>query len=65
VVTYIDSHACELAKGGYEVFLLMEFCSGFFVYKHLLTRDRWWINRFHEYEITGPFDRIGNLKNLW
>jgi AP2-associated kinase len=30
VVTYIDSHACELAKGGYEVFLLMEFCSGTF-----------------------------------
>jgi len=28
VVTYIDSHACELSKGGYEVFLLMEFCSG-------------------------------------
>ena len=28
MVTYIDSHACELTKGGYEVFLLMEFCSG-------------------------------------
>jgi AP2-associated kinase len=31
VVTYIDSHACELSQGGYEVFLLMEFCSGTFL----------------------------------
>ncbi|KAG5991825.1 hypothetical protein E4U52_003301 [Claviceps spartinae] len=28
IVTYIDSHASELKNGGYEVFLLMEFCDG-------------------------------------
>lgn len=28
IVTYIDSHASELRGGGYEVFLLMEFCDG-------------------------------------
>ncbi|KAG6073048.1 hypothetical protein E4U16_004932 [Claviceps sp. LM84 group G4] len=28
IVTYIDSHASELKDGGYEVFLLMEFCDG-------------------------------------
>jgi AP2-associated kinase len=28
IVTYIDSHASHLKGGGYEVFLLMEYCSG-------------------------------------
>lgn len=28
IVTYMDSHASQLKGGGYEVFLLMEFCSG-------------------------------------
>ncbi|KAF4828044.1 Serine/threonine-protein kinase ppk30 [Colletotrichum siamense] len=28
IVTYIDSHASEMRGGGYEVFLLMEFCDG-------------------------------------
>jgi AP2-associated kinase len=28
IVTYIDSHASQLKAGGYEVFLLMEFCAG-------------------------------------
>lgn len=28
VVTYMDSHASQLKGGGYEVFLLMEFCAG-------------------------------------
>lgn len=28
IVRYIDSHASELKSGGYEVFLLMEFCNG-------------------------------------
>ncbi|KAG6018995.1 hypothetical protein E4U41_003451 [Claviceps citrina] len=28
IVTYIDSHASELKNGGYEVFLLMEYCDG-------------------------------------
>ncbi|KAG6001716.1 hypothetical protein E4U21_003894 [Claviceps maximensis] len=28
IVTYIDSHASELKHGGYEVFLLMEYCDG-------------------------------------
>lgn len=28
IVTYIDSHASELRGGGYEVFLLMEYCDG-------------------------------------
>ncbi|WYZ40260.1 hypothetical protein EsH8_IV_000601 [Colletotrichum jinshuiense] len=28
IVTYIDSHASEMRGGGYEVFLLMEYCNG-------------------------------------
>ena len=28
IVTYIDSHASQLKEGGYEVFLLMEYCAG-------------------------------------
>lgn len=28
IVSYMDSHASQLKGGGYEVFLLMEFCSG-------------------------------------
>lgn len=28
IVTYIDSHASEIKSGGYEVFLLMEYCNG-------------------------------------
>ncbi|BFZ63699.1 Ark- serine/threonine protein kinase [Saitoella coloradoensis] len=28
IVTYIDSHASALPAGGYEVFLLMEYCEG-------------------------------------
>ncbi|KAF1832197.1 hypothetical protein BDW02DRAFT_600138 [Decorospora gaudefroyi] len=28
IVTYMDSHASQLKTGGYEVFLLMEYCSG-------------------------------------
>ncbi|KAK3674655.1 Ark- serine/threonine protein kinase [Recurvomyces mirabilis] len=28
VVSYMDSHASQLKGGGYEVFLLMEYCSG-------------------------------------
>ncbi|TKA24428.1 hypothetical protein B0A50_06748 [Salinomyces thailandicus] len=28
IVTYVDSHASQLKGGGYEVFLLMEFCAG-------------------------------------
>ncbi|OAR00614.1 hypothetical protein LLEC1_02795, partial [Akanthomyces lecanii] len=28
IVAYMDSHASELRGGGYEVFLLMEFCDG-------------------------------------
>jgi len=28
VVTYMDSHASQLRAGGYEVFLLMEYCRG-------------------------------------
>ena len=28
IVTYIDSHASEMKGGGYEVFLLMEYCGG-------------------------------------
>ena len=28
IVTYMDSHASELRGGGYEVFLLMEYCNG-------------------------------------
>jgi AP2-associated kinase len=28
IVTYMDSHASQLKTGGFEVFLLMEYCSG-------------------------------------
>lgn len=28
IVTYFDSHASQLPGGGYEVFLLMEYCKG-------------------------------------
>lgn len=28
IVKYIDSHASEMKSGGYEVFLLMEYCNG-------------------------------------
>lgn len=28
IVTYFDSHASEMRGGGYEVFLLMEYCNG-------------------------------------
>ncbi|KAI9803648.1 MAG: hypothetical protein M1833_000560 [Piccolia ochrophora] len=28
IVTYLDSHASQLKGGGYEVFLLMEYCAG-------------------------------------
>ncbi|KAF2875503.1 hypothetical protein BDV95DRAFT_484229 [Massariosphaeria phaeospora] len=28
IVTYMDSHASQLKGGGYEVFLLMEYCNG-------------------------------------
>lgn len=28
IVTYVDSHASQLRGGGYEVFLLMEYCQG-------------------------------------
>ncbi|KAF2400277.1 hypothetical protein EJ06DRAFT_493942 [Trichodelitschia bisporula] len=38
IVTYIDSHASQLKGGGYEVFLLMEYCSGGGLIDYMNTR---------------------------
>ena len=38
IVTYIDSHASQLKGGGYEVFLLMEYCAGGGLIDYMNTR---------------------------
>ncbi|KAK9467495.1 hypothetical protein V1512DRAFT_137796 [Lipomyces arxii] len=48
VVSYIDSHASHLKSGGYEVFLLMEYCSGGGLIDFMNTRLQ---NRLTESEI--------------
>lgn len=48
IVTYIDSHASQLKGGGYEVFLLMEWCSGGGLIDFMNTRLQ---NRLTEPEI--------------
>ena len=48
IVTYIDSHASQLKGGGYEVFLLMEYCSGGGLIDFMNTRLK---NRLTEPEI--------------
>jgi AP2-associated kinase len=52
IVTYIDSHASQLKGGGYEVFLLMEFCSGGGLIDFMNTRLQ---NRLTEPEILHIF----------
>ncbi|KAL6871983.1 serine/threonine protein kinase [Trichoderma novae-zelandiae] len=55
IVTYIDSHASELKGGGYEVFLLMEFCDGGGLIDFMNTRLQ---HRLTEPEIVNIFADI-------
>ncbi|RMD39503.1 hypothetical protein DV735_g5627, partial [Chaetothyriales sp. CBS 134920] len=55
IVKYIDSHASQLKGGGYEVFLLMEFCQGGGLIDFMNTRLQ---NRLTEPEILEIFTDI-------
>ena len=55
IVTYIDSHASELKGGGYEVFLLMEYCNGGGLIDFMNTRLK---NRLTEPEILKIFSDV-------
>ncbi|PYI28779.1 ARK protein kinase family [Aspergillus indologenus CBS 114.80] len=55
IVTYIDSHASQLRGGGYEVFLLMEFCDGGGLIDFMNTRLQ---NRLTEPEIIKIFSDV-------
>ena len=55
IVRYIDSHASQLKGGGYEVFLLMEYCSGGGLIDFMNTRLR---NRLTEPEILKIFTDV-------
>lgn len=55
IVTYYDSHASQLKGGGYEVFLLMEFCSGGGLIDFMNTRLQ---NRLTEPEILKIFSDV-------
>lgn len=55
IVTYIDSHASQLRGGGYEVFLLMEFCAGGGLIDFMNTRLQ---NRLTEPEILKIFTDV-------
>ena len=52
IVTYIDSHASQLKGGGYEVFLLMEYCNGGGLIDFMNTRLQ---NRLTEPEVLNIF----------
>jgi AP2-associated kinase len=52
IVTYFDSHASQLQGGGYEVFVLMEYCSGGGLIDFMNTRLQ---NRLTEPEILQIF----------
>ena len=52
IVKYIDSHASQLQGGGYEVFLLMEYCSGGGLIDFMNTRLQ---NRLTEPEVIHIF----------
>ncbi|MCJ1313226.1 hypothetical protein MMC25_006903 [Agyrium rufum] len=52
IVKYIDSHASQLKGGGYEVFLLMEYCAGGGLIDFMNTRLQ---NRLTEPEILKIF----------
>lgn len=55
IVRYMDSHASQLKGGGYEVFLLMEFCSGGGLIDFMNTRLQ---NRLTEPEILHIFSDV-------
>lgn len=55
IVTYIDSHASELEGGGYEVFLLMEYCNGGGLIDFMNTRLQ---HRLTEPEILNIFSDV-------
>ena len=55
IVTYIDSHASQLREGGYEVFLLMEYCTGGGLIDFMNTRLQ---NRLTEPEILKIFSDV-------
>jgi AP2-associated kinase len=55
IVTYIDSHASQLKGGGYEVFLLMEYCAGGGLIDFMNTRLQ---NRLTEPEILNIFSDV-------
>lgn len=55
IVTYIDSHASELKGGGYEVFLLMEYCNGGGLIDFMNTRLQ---HRLTEPEILNIFSDV-------
>ncbi|KAH0556384.1 hypothetical protein GP486_005694, partial [Trichoglossum hirsutum] len=55
IVTYIDSHASQLKGSGYEVFLLMEYCSGGGLIDYMNTRLQ---NRLTESEVLKIFSDV-------
>lgn len=55
IVTYFDSHASELRGGGYEVFLLMEYCDGGGLMDFMNTRLQ---HRLTEPEILAIFSDV-------
>lgn len=55
IVEYIDAHASELKGGGYEVFLLMEYCNGGGLIDFMNTRLQ---NRLTEPEILKIFSDV-------
>ena len=55
IVTYMDSHASQLKGGGYEVFLLMEYCNGGGLIDFMNTRLQ---NRLTEPEILSIFSDV-------
>ena len=55
IVTYMDSHASQLKGGGYEVFLLMEYCAGGGLIDFMNTRLK---NRLTEPEILEIFSDV-------
>ncbi|KAL4880097.1 kinase-like domain-containing protein [Aspergillus karnatakaensis] len=55
IVKYIDSHASQLKGGGYEVFLLMEYCAGGGLIDFMNTRLQ---NRLTEPEIIKIFSDV-------
>ncbi|CAK7265374.1 Ark- serine/threonine protein kinase [Sporothrix epigloea] len=55
IVTYFDSHASEMRGGGYEVFLLMEYCDGGGLMDFMNTRLQ---HRLTEPEILNIFSDV-------